>query len=357
VVICSLSKPSFEVFKQLDEIVLLSDGYSIFSGPPRLIESHFCDKNMGYSKQPSVDLVDFLLDIASGVERPINQRNAEHQSVMQKKFEISGHFDSPETNSVISAFSPSFFKFWGYSRIDNFSDYMYRSYVIIERGLYTKIKDFEIIKVSAAGSILIALLLGYLQYNDGQFGYYCQSFLGLPYVETCNLTSLMFFIGMFSYGLHVIQLHVICQKVQLFRYELSSGCCTIGAFLLSTFIAELPFSILNMLLFGNILYWLVGINLGLYNYFFFIILIVMNNLVGLSSSYLLVSVLKKEYVVRDVFLSNLLIMLLVSGFPFQLKNMPSYIAQSSQLTPIRFFLFFFINIMVVNENICTKPNK
>eukprot|EP01032_Pedospumella_encystans_P023094 gene23094-26150_t len=42
IVLCSMSKPSSSEFSMLDRVVLLTEGHTIYAGPPSKVEEHFC---------------------------------------------------------------------------------------------------------------------------------------------------------------------------------------------------------------------------------------------------------------------------------------------------------------------------
>ena len=71
-VICTFGRQELDaqVFEQLDSLVLISAGHVIYSAEASLVKEYFCSDEMKYTLLENVELVDFLLDIASGTERP-----------------------------------------------------------------------------------------------------------------------------------------------------------------------------------------------------------------------------------------------------------------------------------------------
>lgn len=333
-VVCSMSKPYLQVFAQLDRIVLLSEGHVIYCAPPKEAEEYFCGPIMSYELKKGVDLVEFVMDIASGIERPTTQRTADLPSVMVEKFETTDLFEQPRSGDV-TAFCPEYFFLWGYARFDTPLHILYRTLVVIQRALHTKITDLESLQAGVGGATIVSTLCGYLQFNQGSYGQYTVNLLTFPYLNTANLSSLFFFVTAFSFAFPFTAVHVICQKLQIFRYEQNNGCTTIAAFVIATILSEVPFLAFYVYIFSNILYFMADLAKGYYNYGWWVQTVEMNAMIGLVSAYLFCAIFKKELVVRDMFFLVITIAIMLSGFPFQLTVMTSYLADASCVNPLR----------------------
>jgi ABC-2 type transporter len=132
-----------------------------------------------------------------------------------------------------------------------------------------QLKDTETLKKSIMSSLVSSTLIGYLQLNQGSYGYYTITLLKFPYMNTCNITALMFFVVCFSFVQQVLNVHILCQKLQVFRYEQSARCCSALACMITTMLVELPFSAFTVWIFSTIIYFMSDMNKGYYNYFFF----------------------------------------------------------------------------------------
>jgi ATP-binding cassette, subfamily G (WHITE), eye pigment precursor transporter len=338
IVLCSMTKPFFQEFAMLDKVIVVSDGFSIYSSAPSNIQSYFCNREMGYHYRTGTDLVEFVLDIASGVERPTTQRTADLPHIMQEKFESSDLFDcSLVANSerACTAFCPEFFKLFGYGRFDHWRFAGKRIITVIKRAIFTKFKDWEANRKQIGLCTLIGLACGYLQFQQGAYGKYCLSLLNFPYANTANLTSLIFFIAAITWTVPWLNGQVAIQKLQVYRYEQKSGVCTAFAFILATLISEVPASVGVILIFLNIVYFMAGMGTGADNYFFFMITGCMMTLCGLFSTYLFSAICKKELVLRDSFVVLITLVALMSGFPFQIPVMADYLVILTKLNPAR----------------------
>ena len=80
---------------------------------------------------------------------------------------------------------------------------------------------------------------------------------------------------------------------------------------------------------------MVNLANGVSNYFFFVGVLNMFSLVGLTTAHLVVSLLKRELMVRDLMLLILLFLILLGGYVFQISRMTSFLSNMSGLSPTR----------------------
>lgn len=339
IVVCSMSKPSPQEFNVLDRVVIVSDGYSIFSSPPSKLDDWFCGPDMGYERKKFFESVDFAIDICSGIERPMDQRTAELPILMQEKYERSQYFESPKFVDTHSyAFHPRFFRWYGYSSQSdfNFSERFEQLKSAIVRVFRTKLGDRVSMGFYLSMIFILAPIVGYLQWNQGHSDHnYCASIFGAPYRKTLNQGSLLFFICGVTTFMFFQDAHTFCQKVQLFRYEQAARCTNVFNFMIATALSEIPFGLLISYCFANIIYFMTNLMRGEENYSFFISFCLVNTMVGLSFTMFYTVVFRREIVVRDMFFFTLIIYVLLSGFPFPLPTMPRYILHFSEIISIR----------------------
>lgn len=130
-------------------------------------------------------------------------------------------------------------------------------------------------------------------------------------------------------------MHVFCKKVEVFRQEQRAGVCNPFQFAFAALLSDVPFVLLFNLAFSSILYFTSVLNYGGKNFLFYEKVVEMEALVGLATMYLFTIYLKKEYAIRDVFLLCGFLMIMLSGFPFQLTTMRWYMAKLTQINPMR----------------------
>jgi ABC-type multidrug transport system ATPase subunit len=350
IVLVSIPKPSPVLLAHIDSIVLLAEGYSIYASAPHNLVSYFSSSKMGYvfnkdkdreKGEPPTDLMEWVLDIAAGTERPTTQRIADDPAIQQEKFESSALFKRPHAGSeALSVFPEEMFSLWGYRLTTQEPPLalLRRVRVVLQRCLHVKTKEYAAIKTGLGGSILVALLVGYLQFAVGSYGQYTMSLIFYPYVNTSNVTALLFFVCAFPFTQQVMAVQFVCRKVANFRHEQQAGACPSLTFAVATFLSEAPFVLFYGFVFATIVYFMSALNVGLGNYCFFVQELSLFALIGYLTAFLFAVLLREEILVRDTFLCCLFMMLMLSGFPFQLSTIRSDIADVSVLNPMRWAL-------------------
>ena len=340
-VLLSLTRPYKQELMKIDNVVLLSEGHSIFSSAPRNIVKHFCSPKVGYVLKESGDVVDFLLDIASGVERPTDKRNADPPEDLQAEFELTEYFDPPqefvaEGEEGPSAFEPNHYALLGLVIKEEPYVFLRRTLIIVHRAIAQKIKDTEAVGKMLVGCILVATVFGYLDYQQAQYGYYTASLLNLPYINTLNTSSLEFFMCAFMYIFPSVNTSAVVAKVKLFRYEQAAGYCSIPAFYLATLVSEGLLSILFSTLFTTIVYFMTGLGKGLNNYLFCAYTMGLMMFVGQGVIFSCVSIFKRERMSRDIFFVSFILQLFVGGYVFPITKLTdNFLYTMAGFSPLR----------------------
>jgi len=339
IVICSMSKPSSQDFNVLDRVVLISEGYSIYSGPPSKLDDWFCGKEMGYTRKKFYEHVDFAIDICSGVERPVSLRVPEPPLIMQEKFQLSALYEGPDFNENHAyAFSPLFFQFYGYFQGSSltFMECLSQLTSLIVRAYRTKIGDRVSMGFYVTAVLGLGPLIGYLMWGQGHSDHsYCCSVFTVPYRKTFNQSSLLFFCSIFYLTMFFQDAHTFCQRVQLFRYEQRARCSNMVIFYVSSVLCEVPFALFFVFCLCNIVYFMTSLGKGLENYSFYVSLCLLQGLLGLTTTVFYAVLFKKEIVVRDMFFFTLILLVLLSGFPFSITSMPRYMRHFTEVVPLR----------------------
>jgi len=336
VVVCSMFKPAPRAFEMVDQVVLLSCGWTVFAGKRDNLKSHFCSKAVGYEMLKGSNLVDFVLDVASGVERPRSKREGYSAEELQEKLEQSGAFIAPVlTGPDVEANGAEVLAWLGYAHVFEFLSILRHTQTATVRALHVKFHEFEVIKKSVFSSIVIAVFVGMLMRNNGNFGYYALSLFGIPYGRASNTSGLLFFSCSIMFVQQVLNIHILCKKLDVFRSEQLNKICPAISFTVATLISELPFVVLYSMIFGNIIYVLTSLNVGYANWRFFNEVLVATAVTAFLSAASFASLFRKEFVVRDLFLVCVFLMLLTSGFPFQFSGISPAFVDIAAINPIR----------------------
>lgn len=298
--------------------------------------------------------IDFIMDICSGVERPKGQRLPPTALELQNNFElnctlceykvissgggVSFSVDGASgATTVLPATRPKPYlnllvnnNLWGKKSLLG-----RRVWVAFDRAVTTKLREYAILRKSLFSNTLIGLLIGYFCYNQGDFGDYTMSMFNLPYEKVTNIASQLFISNCFVFVTQVLNVHIICQKMKVYRSEQRGGVMSAGVFFLSTLMAEIPFAMFYASIFSALVYFMVGYRTGYENFQFFMTVQVLIAALGVMFTLLSAAVFVKEFVVRDIFLVLSFVMIMVSGFPFSLKVMRDWMVDATHYNPLR----------------------
>ena len=349
-VITSLPKPPMPVFNQFNKIVLVSGGITLFASSRENITRFFCNRPLDYQIGEDVDVSDFVLDIADGVERPVGARRALTNEEIQQQFQQSAYYEpfsrgrnsrfphvkpAPSAATFVDVLPQTRRKYFGYFNTSRFVNNVGLTSIVMRRAFYVKIRETAILTKSMKAMCFLSLFLGYFSWMVGDFGDYVMSLLGMPYPEVTNLGALLFLIIGVNYGSQVTNVHILGQKIKTFRYEQKAGACPTVGFWLACILSEIPFTVFFAWVFSNILYFMGALNTGAEDYFFFMAVQSLLAIIGLLTALMFTAVFRREIVVRDLFVFCLFMMILTSGMLFAQDTMRTSVVKISKINCLR----------------------
>ena len=233
-IICSLSANRLDSssFQELDSLVLLSLGRSIFASDRARVKEFFCSSNLGYEMQPGIELVDFLLDISTGMERPRGERGALDADYLKEQFDKSAL--SCSTLEIVGNVSATKIHMYSTENKRTYKSTWQDFLTVMERAFYVKTKEWEALQRGFGGSIVLGLLIGFMLAGQGNNFSMCYTYYqtGLPepfpqvipnnvtpLPDVANLTSCFFLCSAICFVQPVFNVHFIVNKMQLYRYE------------------------------------------------------------------------------------------------------------------------------------------
>ncbi|KAJ8900802.1 hypothetical protein NDN08_000102 [Rhodosorus marinus] len=129
------------------------------------------------------------------------------------------------------------------------------------------------------------------------------------------------------------------------RKDRSSGAYRLSAYFLAKSTAEVPLDVIYPIVWGSIVYWLVGLNPNIDRFFVYLLLLVTNVLVaqsfGLAISVAVMNVQKATVLASVVMLASLM----VAGFYVATENLPSWIRWVQYLS----FVVYSFAALMLNE--------
>ncbi|KAK4423480.1 ABC transporter G family member 7 [Sesamum alatum] len=243
-VICSIHQPRGSVYVKFDDIVLLTEGTLVYAGPAG-DESLAYFSKFGYICPDHVNPAEFLADLIS-----VDYSSAESVSASQKRIDALVESFTDQMSSTLYA-TPL-------TRLDPKNDtnlrkkastknkgHWWRQFcLLLKRAWMQASRDGPTNKVRARMSIASALIFGSVFWRMGRSQTSIQDRMGLLQVAAINtaMAALTKTVGVFP------------KERAIVDRERAKGSYSLGPYLLSKLLAEIPVGAAFPLLFGTILY-------------------------------------------------------------------------------------------------------
>lgn len=208
-------------------------------------------------------------------------------------------------------------------------------YIILERSMHVKLREKEVIIKTLVSTIVTAVVVGGLAFGTGSYGYYCLDLLTMPYPETFNMIAILFLLTSVLFSMQILNIHIVCQKLQLFRYEQSKNCCSVFSFWFATIVSECLFGIGYFLIYSSIIYFMVNLAAGLDKYLFFISLHAVVTILAVVTALAFAAFFRKEFLIRDCYLIWFFLMTMFSGYPVHIPYFFIWAQKLAVLNPLK----------------------
>ncbi|XP_051149198.1 ABC transporter G family member 7 [Andrographis paniculata] len=243
-VICSIHQPRGSVYAKFDDIVLLAEGSLIYAGPAG-DESLAYFAKFGYTCPDHVNPAEFLADLIS-----VDYSSAESVSASQKR--IDGFIDSFSEQMQPILYATPLTQTDAKNQADlrrktitkKKGGWWRQFWLLLKRAWMQASRDGPTNKVRARMSVASALIFGSVFWRMGRSQTSIQDRMGLLQVTAINtaMAALTKTVGVFP------------KERAIVDRERAKGSYSLGPYLLSKLLAEIPVGAAFPLLFGTVLY-------------------------------------------------------------------------------------------------------
>ncbi|KAB2604451.1 ABC transporter G family member 7 [Pyrus ussuriensis x Pyrus communis] len=244
-VICSIHQPRSSVYSKFDDIVLLTEGALVYAGPAHDEPLAYFSK-FGYNCPDHVNPAEFLADLIS-----IDYSSAESVYSSQKRVDGLVESFSQQASLVLYAtpitrreVSNKGTMFDTKNRVQKKGGWWRQFRLLLKRAWMQASRDGPTNKVRARMSVASAVIFGSVFWRMGRSQTSIQDRMGLLQVAVINtaMAALTKTVGVFP------------KERAIVNREHAKGSYTLGPYLLSKLLAEIPVGSAFPLMFGAILY-------------------------------------------------------------------------------------------------------
>jgi ABC-type multidrug transport system fused ATPase/permease subunit len=207
--------------------------------------------------------------------------------------------------------------------------------ISLERAVTVKFREREVIFKSLTSTIFFGLFIGFLAYGTGDFGIYCVSLSGMPYASSFNMVAILFLLISVLFSMQILNIHIVCKKLEIFRFEQRKRCVSMFEFWLATLVTETCTGLVYGLVYSNIVYFLVRLAAGWGKYVFFMELLSMTVMMAVSMAVAFAAVFRVEFLIRDIYLAWFFLMVMMSGYPIHIPYFFEWVQRLSVLNPLK----------------------
>ncbi|KAM7275938.1 hypothetical protein ACFE04_017804 [Oxalis oulophora] len=244
-VICTIHQPRGSVYIKFDDIMLLTEGALVYTGPAREAPLEYFSK-FGYRCPDHVNPAEFLADLMS-----IDYSSPENVMSSQKR--IDSLVEAFAQQDTLVLYANSLMKKDGYQKIVDSrkrvaakkkGNWCRQFWLLLRRAWMQASRDGPTNKVRANMSIASAIIFGSVFWRMGRSQTSIQDRMGLLQVAAINtaMAALTKTVGVFP------------KERAIVDRERAKGSYTLGPYLLSKLIAEIPIGAVFPLMFGAVLY-------------------------------------------------------------------------------------------------------
>ncbi|XP_020234286.1 ABC transporter G family member 21 [Cajanus cajan] len=318
-VVTTIHQPSSRLYRMFDKVVVLSDGYQIFTGPTGRVMDYL--ESIGFA--PAFNFMnpaDFLLDLANGIVADVKQDD---------------HIDHHEDQASIKQFLVSSYKknlypllkqeiqqnqrglVFSTSGTPRSSENQWTTswweqfMVLLKRGLkerrhesYSGLRIFQVLTVS--------ILSGLLWWHSDPS--HIQDQVGLLFFFSIFWGFFPLFNAIFAFPL----------DRPMLKKEKSSGMYHLSSYYVARMVGDLPMELVLPTIFVTISYWMGGLKPSLVTFVLTLLIMLFNVLVSQGIGLALGAILMDVKQATTLASVTMLVFLLAGGYYIQ--QMPSFIA-------------------------------
>eukprot|EP01137_Pigoraptor_chileana_P010217 Opistho-2@59509 len=336
-VVCTIHQPSTDVFAMFDKLLLLVAGRLVYLGKPMEAIPYF--EKFGFPYDSAMNPADYLIsvtgpgtghgtrlvdgpEVASGFFAEEYVKSTLAEAGLVSAMDAARHRGDPKETKLREE-APSFVTSFAFS-----------TRVMLRRSFKMHLREPTFLSTRIYQNVLTALIMLSIYYNLGTdaTGRYDRVNVLFFMVTVAGLSSFKFLSGMF-------------EERALFIRERSSGTYRVSSYFVTLWLTEFPFSVISLTLFSLIVYFGVGLNLSAGRFFYFVIIMILTQEVGLAFAQTFAGLSSTFEGATALCSITLTLYMLMSGYLINLDNIPNYWIWAYYTN----FMAYALNGLIVNE--------
>ena len=338
-VICTIHQPSTDCFALFDKLLLLVAGESVYLGDAKDAVTYF--QKFGFKFPPGSNPAEFIVAVCDPIPRQVQlvegpkvhprffAEEYAKSSLARERMQstVSAARTSRKTDSQLTK-EPVLIQ----------NNWFHNGKVLFSRYSHMRIRDKSFIFSRFGRIFFMSFIISTTFYNQGGGGN-CDEQGVYNVISVLNFTAMNFAFGALAF------MGLMINERKFFEREQASASYQVISYYMAIFISELPYTILQALIFSIINYWAVGLRADAGAFFtFFLICLLMGDLgIGLASFF---SAIAPDFrTASSMSFPVLMVSFLFAGFYVQKPLIPDYWIWAYYIS----FINYGLNSLAINE--------
>ncbi|OQR92668.1 ATP-binding Cassette (ABC) Superfamily [Achlya hypogyna] len=325
-VVIALLQPAPEVYDLFDQLLLLNDGHVLYHGPRAAALDYFA--GLGIRCPAYRDVADFLVDLGTAQQDQYDApasaprtpeafadafRRSSIYAAMLAQLEAAPLPAAPAVAPFAVGFGAS-------------------TRALLERQLRVYLRNAELVQ-GRLGLVLIMSLL------------YSTSFYQVDTTNIITVLGVIFTAVLFLAVGQIPTLPMVLDARAVFYKHKAAGFHRTSSYVLAQCLVQVPFAVLETLVFGSIMYWITGFAAEAGAFLIYLLVLLLTNLV-FSTWFFFIGVASPNMLVADpVALLCVMVFVVFAGFIVSAADLPSYLIWLYWIDP----LAWVVRALAVNQ--------
>jgi ABC-type multidrug transport system ATPase subunit/ABC-type multidrug transport system permease subunit len=330
-VVLTIHQPRSSIYKMFDQLMLLSEGRVMYFGAASQATAYFAQ--CGFECPAQYNPGDFLIDVTS-----MDYRSPEAEASTRERVQLLGQLYDARQGEVAGRVQVDEASTRDMQAVDKdlqFANSVPREFLLLlGRAWRQASRNKLLIIVTLAQTCIIALMLAWL-YSDMD-----QSYSGIQ-----DETGILFFATIFTaMGAMFGALSTFSMERGIVNRERASKSYHVLSYYIAKFICDIPLRVGQGLLFGAILYWIVGLNPSASAFFIFCCIVICEGLAAQGLGVAISAAVPEEKIALAIAPMITVILMLFGGFYANVQTIPAVLRWIRYISHLYWaFMAFAIN--------------
>eukprot|EP00043_Microstomoeca_roanoka_P000728 m.28780 g.28780 ORF g.28780 m.28780 type:complete len:766 (+) comp10476_c0_seq2:346-2643(+) len=330
-IVCTIHQPRSEIYATLDELMLLSEGYTMYFGPAKEAADYF--SNLGYPCPESYNPSDFFLDLVS-----YDARSKDKERITKKRIQyLAERYDDYRSKHPLALLDSSELMSSQSMKALHDDPDMRRKYAIswlaqfkllLQRAgrILTRERATNVARIMQA--LFFSIILGIIWFDEGgdDSGSSIQAIAGALFFILINQS----FGGVFQI------IFVFPSERAIVLKERASRSYHVGAYFWAKMLAELPRTLLINLAFAVITYTMIHLRPGIDNFFQFFVVLFGVTLAAESIAYCVSAIARDPQQAGAIAPIFIITSILFGGFFIGVNAIPAWLSWLRYLSYLKY---------------------